>query len=191
MRHTEALIHTAYPSYPLPDTSPQREEYLLDQATHGTHVLCQAAVDAGVKRILYASTLEIFSSYPDTVYISELYKPQPPPEIHQMTRYLGELTCREFARDHMITATALRLGKLVREEDVAGQPPDPMWLDPRDAAQAFRLVLDRDQSNDPQWKSRWALYHICAAIDNPKYLIGQATRIGYQPQHNFQRNNTS
>ena len=59
-----------------------------------------------------------------------------------MTRYLGELICREFARCHMITVTSLRLGKLVLEEETGGHPADPMWLDFRDAAQCVPVCLE-------------------------------------------------
>ena len=77
VRDIDVLIHTGEPPPNLPEDSLAREEALLDLATRGTHVLFQAAVDAGVKRFVYASTLEIFSAYPDTVYITELYKPLP------------------------------------------------------------------------------------------------------------------
>jgi len=188
VRDIDALILTGEPPPNQSNTPLEHQETLLDQAIRGTHILCQAAVDAGVKRFVYGSTLEIFSSYPDTVYISELHKPLPTPETYQMVRYLGELTCREFARENRITATALRLGKLVREEDVADQKQDPMWLDLRDAAQAFRLALQRDDSSSIKWQGRWNIYHICASLANPKFLIDQAHSMGYQPQHNFQGN---
>ncbi|MCZ6677248.1 MAG: NAD(P)-dependent oxidoreductase [Candidatus Poribacteria bacterium] len=188
VRDIDVLIHTGEPPPDLPEDELAREQLLLDLATRGTHVLLKAAVEAGVKRFIYGSTLEIFSAYPDDVYISELWKPLPTPEIYQMTRYLGELTCREFARDYMVTVTALRLGKLVLAEDVAGQTPDLMWLDLRDAARAFRCALTREASTEVWWTRRWAVYHICAAIPNPKFLIDQAAAMGYEPQHNFQTN---
>ena len=132
VRDVDAVVHTGEP----PPVS-ESEEILLDRATRGTHVLFQAAVEAGVKRFVYGSTLEVFRAYPDTVYVTEYYKPLPPPELAVLARYLGEITCREFAREYPITVTALRLGKLVREEEVAGRERDLMWVDIRDAAQAF------------------------------------------------------
>ena len=183
----EALIHTGEPPSDIPKDGHQRDQTLLDVATRGTHALFQAGIEAGVKRFIYAGSLSVFSAYPDDVYISEAWKPLPTPEITQMTRYLGELICREFARCHMMTVTSLRLGKLVLEEETGGHPPDPMWLDFRDAAQAFRCALNRDRSGDVWWARRWAVYHICANIPNPKYLIHQAEGIGYKPRHNFVR----
>ena len=104
-----------------------------------------------------------------------------------MSRYLGELICREFARDHnMVTVTVLRLGKPVMAEEVLSQPPDPMWVDLRDAAVAFRCALKREDSTAIQWTRRFAVYHIWAAFANPRYLIDQAATLGYKPSHNFQ-----
>ena len=180
----DALILTGEPPAQLPAEEPARGEMILDWATRGTHVLCTAAVEAGVRRIVYGSTLEVFSDYPDTVYISEMHKPLPTPDIHSMARYLGELTCREFARDHRLTATGLRLGKLVYREEV-GAEEDLMWVDMRDAAQAFVRVLPLDRSQAMEWNARWALYHIAAAWPKPKFLIGQAQQMGYQPVHHF------
>ncbi|MDE2741514.1 MAG: NAD(P)-dependent oxidoreductase [Gemmatimonadota bacterium] len=180
VRDVDAVVHTGEPP---PAT--ESEETLLDRATRGTHVLLQAAVEAGVKRFVYGSTLEVFRAYPDTVYVTEYYKPLPSTEMAVLARYLGEMTCREFAREHPITVTALRLGKLVREEEVAGRERDLMWVDIRDAAQAFCAALARDASESLNWVPRWAVYHIAAPIAHPKFLLGRAESMGYQPQREF------
>jgi nucleoside-diphosphate-sugar epimerase len=181
----DAILHTGEPPSELPEDSLEREQCLLDHATRGTHVLFSTGVEAGVRRFVYGSTLEIFTAYPDDIYISETWKPLPSPEMESMSRYLGELACREFARDHMIGITALRLGRLVLEEEVEDREPDLMWLDLRDAAQAFSRALQRDTGASVRWTGRWGLFHICADIPNAKYLIGPARSMGYVPQHNF------
>ena len=145
VRNVDAVVHTGEPP-----PAPESEEALLDRATRGTHVLFQAAVEAGVKRFVYGSTLEVFRAYPDTVYVTEYYKPLPGPEMAVLARYLGEITCREFARAYPISVTALRLGKLVREEEVAERERDLMWVDIRDAAQAFCAALARNASASPK-----------------------------------------
>ena len=188
VRGVEAIVHTGEPPPGLPDGDLEREQELLDVATRGTHVLFTAGVEAGVKRFVYGSTLQIFEAYPDDVFITELWKPKPTPEMFQMTRYLGELTCREFARDFLVAVTALRLGKLVVAEEVAGQTPDLMWVDIRDAAHAFRIALDRDARKEVKWTQRFALHHICANMPNGKYLMGTpGFRLnGFEPQHQFE-----
>ena len=62
VRDVDAVVHTGEPP-----PAPESEEALLDRVTRGTHVLFQAAVEAGVKRFVYGSTLEVFRDYPDTV----------------------------------------------------------------------------------------------------------------------------
>ena len=188
VRGMQAVLHTGEPPPGLPDDALAREQRLLDLATRGTHNLFKAGVDAGVKRFVYGSTLDLFRSYSDEVYISEMWKPLPEPDMPQLSRYLGELTCREFARDFMVTITALRLGKLVYEEMVVGQKPDLLWLDYRDAAQAFQAALSRDASEQVWWTRRWAMAHICADIPNPKYLIAHASHIGFKPERAFTAN---
>ena len=168
LRGIDTLIHTGEPPTDLPSDELKREQMLLDLATRGTHVLFSAAVEAGIKKFICASTLSIFNAYPDDVYITELWKPLPSPEIVEMTKYLGELTAREFAREHLVTVTGLRLGELVLEEAVQRETPSLAWLDIRDAAGAFRCALNRDSSS-AWWTQRWAVYHICADIPNPKF----------------------
>jgi len=185
VRGIDAIIHTGEPPAELPADELEREQFLLDYATRGTHVLFSAAVEAGVRRFIYGSTLEVFSAYPDDIYVSEVWKPQPTPEMNSLSRYLGELTCREFARDHRISVTVLRLGRLVLEEEIEDQEPDLMWVDLRDAVQAFSRALDRDTSDSLTWAGRFAFFHICAPIPNGKYRVAQASSLGYRPQHDF------
>ena len=171
----EAVIHTGE----LPVDAPADGRFAIDWLTRGTHVLFSAAVAAGATRFLYGGTLRVFDSYPEDVYIDVYHRPLPHPETGVMSRYLGELTCREFARDHLITVSGLRLGDLVRAEDAP--ETDVMWLDPRDAALAFRCALDRDASSEPSFALRWALYHVSAVVPNPRFL--PADPPGYQQRH--------
>ena len=188
VRGMGAVVHTGEPPSGLPKDELEREQKLLDLATRGTHVLFKAGVEAGVKRFVYGSTLEIFRSYPDDVYITEFWRPKPSPEMHQMTRYLGEMTCREFARDHLVAVTSLRLGKLVVEEEVGDQDPDLMWVDIRDAARAFRLALNRDAQTEVKWNRRFAVHHICANLPDGEYVVGNRwfQLQGFEPEHSFE-----
>ena len=118
VRGVDAILHLGEPPPDLPDDGLAREQALLDYATRGTHVLFRAGVDAGVRRFVFGSTLEVFRDYPDNVYISENWKPLPSPRMEVMSRYLGEGVCRCFACDNRIGVTVLRLGRLVLEEEV-------------------------------------------------------------------------
>jgi len=181
----DAIVHTGEPPLSLPEDELAREQQLLDWASRGTHVVFTCGVEAGVRRFVYGSTLEIFAAYPDDVYISEMWKPRPGLDMPAMSRYLGEVTCRTFVHGHLIGVTVLRLGRLVLEEEVTGREADLMWVDLRDAAQAFACALERDTADSAWWTQRWGLFHIAAPIPNGKYLIKPALGMGYAPQHSF------
>jgi hypothetical protein len=80
----------------------------------------------------------------------------------------------------------LYTGKPRNFKEVVDREQDLLWLDLRDAAQAFCRALACDRSSALRWAARWAVYHIGAPLDNPKFLISHAEQIGYQPTHNFQ-----
>ncbi len=184
VRGVDVVIHTGEPPTNTPAAGEAREAFLLDYYTRGTHVLFKAAIESGVRRFIYGSTLDLFRPYPDDVYISEIWRPLPTPDIEPMARYLGELTCREFARDFLVSITALRLGTLALEEEVVGQPADLMWLDRRDAVRAFCQALSRDGADSPNWARRWRLVHLCASPPNPRYISDRRAR-AIDTEHNF------
>ena len=61
VRDIDALILTGEPPPNQSNTPLEHQETLLDQAIRGTHILCHAAVEAGVKRFVYASTVYVYS----------------------------------------------------------------------------------------------------------------------------------
>lgn len=188
VRDVEVVIHTGDSPLDLPGIGRGREERLLDLATRGTHKLYNAAIEAGVRRFVYGSTLEIFDAYPETVYVSEFHRPLPTTEPASLARYLGEITSREFARDYSVSVTTLRLGRMVYEEDVAGRDRDLMWLDWRDAAATFRAASTLDRSSEMSWcgltfSGRYALFHVCAPAENPRF-VGRAHTL-HEPVHGF------
>lgn len=186
VRGVDAVIHTG--ELPVWAAEPGRTpEGLLDWFTRGTHVLVKAAVEAGVRRAVLGSTLDLFASYPDDLYITEHWRPRPAPEPEPMSRYLAEQVLREFVRDHRLSGTVLRLGHLSSEAqeataaEVASE--DLMWLDARDAAQAFALAVMDDRSDQVRWGSRWQVLHICGEHPNPKFLTQAAGRAGWVPRY--------
>ena len=59
VRGVDAIIHTGEPPAGLAAGS---EQALLERATRGTHVLWSAAIEAGVARVVYGSTLAVFAA---------------------------------------------------------------------------------------------------------------------------------
>ena len=186
----DAIVHTGPAGPPAlpPADSCEGERALLDRATRGTSVLLQAAVEAGVRRLVYCSSLEVFHEVPDDVYVSDQHRPRPGTAMKRLAYHLAEQVTREFARDYALGVTVLRLGRLVREDQVAaGSEPDLSWLDPRDAAAAVELALGRDHAGARNWTGRWQVRHVCHQPPHPKFLLDGIRGMGFEPRHDFRR----
>ena len=145
----EAILHLGAVTH----DAAMDDRHRLDLDTRGTYILLAAAVEAGVLRVVYGSTLSLFASYSDDVYITEHWRPMPTDDPAQMMPYLGEMVCREYARDHRIGVTCLRFGTLV-DSEAEERTPSTDWVDYRDAAQAIHLALARDESQAINWIRR-------------------------------------
>jgi nucleoside-diphosphate-sugar epimerase len=177
----DAVIHLAELPRDVSVDSEGREQQELDFATKGTYYLMRAAVSGGVQRVIYKSSLSVFDSCEEGWVVTETWLPRPKAEAKSMAKYLGELICREFARESNIRVVCLRLGKIVYEEDVRGKPFDPMWVDIRDAAHAFSMALK--VGIEP---SRFSIFHIQADNPNARFTVSKAKqRLSYQPKYDF------
>jgi len=177
----DAIIHLWEPSHDASANAEWRGQRALDFATRGSYYLMQAAAAEGIQRFIYKSSLSIFDSCPESWVVTETWLPRPKAEAGAMAKYLGELVCREFARESNVTVICLRLGKLVLEEEVRGKPFDPMWLDVRDAAQAFSLALKAGGG-----RAGYNVFHISADNPDARFPVYKAKKgLSYQPKHNF------
>jgi nucleoside-diphosphate-sugar epimerase len=132
-----------------------------------------------VPRVVFLSTLEVMTGYDPRFTVSETWRPRPSAEPRVLAKHLGEFTSREFARESRISIVALRLGKVVRSEDVKGQPFDPLWVDERDVVQAVSRALEARLG-------RWQIFHIQADSPRGRFAVRRAQKsLGYQPRHQF------
>ena len=178
----EAIIHLSEPAHDDTVGAEEREQRELDFATRGTYYLMQAAVSEGIQKFVYKSSLSLFDNCPESWVPTELWLPRLKAEAKPMAKYLGELVCREFSKESRINVVCLRLGKIVREEEMRGKPFDPMWVDARDAAQAFSMALKLTGGR----QSRFNVFHISADNPDSRFTVSKAKhRLSYQPKYNF------
>jgi nucleoside-diphosphate-sugar epimerase len=80
-----------------------------DVHVKGMHVLLQGAVDVGVRRVVYASTMSVYDGSARRYYESEDIPPDAT-DVYGLTKRLGEEVCRAFARAHpSLSIIALRM----------------------------------------------------------------------------------
>lgn len=84
----------------------------LDWNIKGTHHLLQGAVDAGVKKVVYTSSIAAMGYDPILPHeppITEAHCPNTPVEnLYGVTKHVGEQFCEMFRRSHKLNYTAVR-----------------------------------------------------------------------------------
>ena len=166
----------------IPDPGPQpAAEDWIDAGTRRAYNLFLAAAEAGVGRLIYISTLDLFLPYDEEMVVGETWRPLPSTDPEQLGTYLGEFVAEEFAQEGRFACTCLRLGHLVEATEAEGQPYDPMWLELSDAARAIAAAVGRS-ADAPAFE----ILHLQSSSPRSRFRIDSArTALGFEPRHNF------
>ncbi len=180
----DAVIHLA--------GDPRRDagwESVLQNNIHGTYVVFDAAVNAGVERIAFASSNHAVGAFETDERIPDIYRPEDtnrldgselprPGNLYGVSKATGELLGRYYHDEHGVAVVCVRIGNLTE-----GHPPrdyergQAMWLSYRDCAHLFDRCLQADYE-----------YLIVFGIsDNDRrfYSLEPArTYLGYEPRDN-------
>lgn len=179
VRGMEAVVHLAE----LPPNASAAE--CMDCRTRLTYNLLWAAAEEGARLVVYFSSLGLMTGYDEAFAVDEDWRPRPTDDPAPLSHYLGEFTCREFAREGRLRVVALRLDKVVSADETAGQHADPLWVDQRDVVQAVSHALAAGLA-DPSRLGPWTVLHIVSGSPQARFSIDRAKRLlGYQPQFNF------
>lgn len=145
----DAIVHVGE----LPE-SLRSDEAEVDFQTRLTYNILFAAREKKVPHVIYISSLRLFESCDENWNVTETWAPRPTPEADVMSRYLGEFTCREFAREHSVRVTCLRVG------EVGGSGTDALAID--DAVQVIEKAL---ASSGPMWR----VLHVQSDVPNARF----------------------
>lgn len=178
VRGADAIVHVARP---LADVE-ERER--IDYQTRCTYNLLQAAVGQGVRQVVALSSLRPMMGYEAVFQVDEKWRPLPTVTCGGLPGHLGEFVSREFAHEGKLNIIVLRVGNVARAETLKGQPMDPHWVDPRDAAQAVRRSLALLFANRQPGGGYWSIFHIGSDSPQSEFSIRKAERLlGYRPQY--------
>ena len=181
VENTETIVHLAY--VPRPGDN---ETAWLDHNSRRTYNLLWAAAEAAVKHVVVVSTLDLFAPYSSNLTVSESWKPLPNCDPTLLGAHLCEFTAREFAHSHALPVTVVRLGHLVRAEEVEGRSYDPMWVDFGDAVSAISNILDKIATEQ---RGHYGVVHIQSDSPRARFSVAAAkSNLEFTPKHNFEAN---
>lgn len=140
MAGVDVVLHLAATS----DEAPFLEE-LVPNNVVGLFNVYQAASDAGVRRIVFASTVQTVGKYPHehgTIQTSDLPRPN---TMYGATKVFGEALGRYWHDNKNMEFVAIRIGWFLAYDDpnLAKHRGGNIWLSPRDAAGIFRAAIEK------------------------------------------------
>lgn len=163
-RGMDVIVHCAEPL-------PQEDAIsYLDVMTQHTYNLLWAAVQEGVRRVVYLSTLELMAGHDPQHVVTERWRTLPRPTMPLLGKHLGELVCREFAREHKLEVLVLRLGYVTDigpETDLAA---GSMWLDRRDLGAVLAAAVSVPCP-------MWAVLHVQSRYPGARFPVEDARQM--------------
>ena len=114
-----------------------------DVNVKGVHLALEAAVQAGIKRAVYTSSLSVHDGHDllSGAFDSETV-PAEPMSVYGFTKSMGEEVCRFVHRVHHLPILALRLFLPVSQEDWHAKHDSTKAVDPRTSAPDLARALE-------------------------------------------------
>ena len=152
-------------------------ESLLPRNVVGVYNIFQAAREAGCRRVIFASSVNVVSGYPAEVQV-QTSMPARPPNLYGATKAWGEAVARFYADQHGLSAVCLRFGWVIKRDTTfrAASPLD-LALTYEDLARLIVVSIDAPD------EVRFGIFH---GLSNNRWnrLDISETRsvLGYEPQ---------
>ena len=151
---------------------------LLQTNIIGTYHVFAAAKAAGVRRIVYASSIHAVSGYPADVQVKTT-DPVNPGDLYGVSKCFGEALCRYMAEKEGISAIALRIGAfqpVAMVQDPHGLDLLDDFVSQRDLTQLLQRCIDAEDV-------QFALLHGLSDNRFKRLDISEARAlVGYAPQ---------
>ncbi len=153
---------------------------LLETNIVGTYNLFAAAKAAGVKRVVYASSIHAVSGYPADVQVKTT-EPVRPGDLYGVSKCFGEALCRYMAEKEGVSAVAVRIGAFqpvttVQQESGLDVLDD--FVSERDLTQLLQRCIDAEDLP-------FAILHGVSDNRFKRLDISDARMlVGYAPQDN-------
>lgn len=146
---------------------------LLDYYSRRTYNLLLAASNAKVERCVFISTLCLLQDYEANLTVTERWRSHPPSDDPALLAcHIGELVCKEFARDRLIKVATLRLGWPVVEgsRTKAARSGETAALATDDLALALNAALKVDIE-------QWQDIHVQSPVPDQRFLMQASQKL--------------
>jgi nucleoside-diphosphate-sugar epimerase len=165
-------------------------QYVVDQYMVnilGLRNMLFAAAEAGVKKFVYASSIEVLEGGSERSFYDEETPSCPRLSDYSMSKYLGECLCSAFACNVSMEFIVLRIALVLSREIEWKRPGDEHLMHrdrivaDRDVAQAVRMAL-----HSAPLESNFEVFHIVGDYPAGRWTCNKAKeKIGFQPKDNF------
>ncbi|MBA2673531.1 NAD(P)-dependent oxidoreductase [Ramlibacter sp.] len=144
----------------------------------GTYNVFRAASDAGVRRVVFASSAQAIEGYPLDVQVSS-GMPVRPKNIYGVSKAFGEALAAHFAYQQGLEAVAVRIGafEYPHEWKRMGARDLSAWVSPEDLCALLVRCIEADLGKEP--------FAIAHGISDNRFkrldLTDTRARLGYAP----------
>ncbi len=168
----DAVVHLAAD----PATSADFRTSVLPLNMVGTYNIVAAAVDAGLGRVVFASSIQAVAGYPLDVQVREDDPPRPAND-YGVGKAFGEALCASMAVRSTTTFLSVRIGNYAEQRPPADASlrNRMAWLSPRDAVHLLWCALAADVDG------HLVLHGISDNAAKQLSIAATRLRIGYAP----------
>lgn len=171
MQGAQAVVHLAA----IPGEAPF--DLLLDANIRGTWCVYEAARQANVAKIVFASTNHVTGMWEKAGVFTTPDMPIRPDSLYAVSKAAGEAVARYYADAYGIASVCLRIGGVGEEDRPDGLRDLWLWISHRDIAQLVDKAIRAD-----------VLFAILNATSGHPKVYGDLSTakalLGYEPQDN-------
>ncbi len=186
----DAVLHIGA----VPDPAASFEDVLHSNIV-GTYNVLEACREAGIRRLVYASSImatmgyfyfqepyraireQRFDAVPEDLTLVTPTDPTHPTEPYSASKVWGEGMCRIYHDAHGLATVCLRIGAVNKEDRSLFAWTDSLWCSQRDVVNIIELSLQATAS---------PCFHICYGVSDNRHrwvdLESSRQALGFQPQ---------
>ena len=143
--NVDIVIHLA--GIPSPDSP---FEQILPVNIVGTYNIFQASLEAGVKRVIFASSAQAIEGYPLDIQV-KTDMPVRPKNLYGVSKAYGEALAAYYAYQKNVEAVAIRIGAFEYQHEWSELNSRDLsaWIEPNDLCSLIAKIIEANLTDNP------------------------------------------